>query len=171
MPYRNNDNSQHESLDRGSSQKPTILPTNRIARRNTNLRLSIIAAVNMHPQHILPRPLIEQHLRPLDNAVRSQIGTPRPARQQRPLISPPHQVRRRVAVDVLERGAAALVLADHVICSVDADHACAVGVEVFPVGLLLGAVVSISGRAIGDPVLEAQGYPYRCPGASRHDLQ
>lgn len=117
-------------------EAPQVLipPADRIARSNSHPGLPVVAAIHVHPQHVLPRLVVVNHLGPLHDAIRPQI--PRTlARQQRTRERPLHQVLRGVAVDVGEGVTAAFVLANHVVGAVLDDEARAVGLEVLAVGL------------------------------------
>lgn len=76
----------------------------------------------MHVQDVLLGRVVVDDLGPLDDAVRAQVAGAR-ARQQRADVRPLHQVRRRVAVDVLEGRPVRLVLADQVVRRPDLDGA------------------------------------------------
>lgn len=128
----------------------------------------------MHPQHILPRLIIEQHLRPLNNPIGAQVARPL-ARQQRANVGPLHEVGRRVAVDVGEGAAARFVLADEVVGAVFFDQAGAVRLEVFAVRLLLVRDLNrnfISILSVFDLMLEKQTKKtHSRPRPTRHNLQ
>jgi hypothetical protein len=117
-----------------TSSALTIPSAHRIASGDSDLGIAIVATVDVHPQHVLPGLVIVDDLGPLDDAVRSLIAATRP-RQQRALVLPPDEVIRRVAIDVDERRALALILADEVVCPVYADDTGPVGIEVFAIRL------------------------------------
>jgi hypothetical protein len=125
----------HDRQDnREKAGKLTVLATNLIPRRDPDLGIAIVAAIGVHPQDILARLVVVDDLWPLDDAVRTKI-TAGAARQQRPLVFPTHQVRRREAVNVGKGRPAGFVLTDQVVSAVHFDNAGAVRIEVFAVGL------------------------------------
>ncbi len=114
---------------------PTVFPADRIPRGDADLGLAVATAVDVHPEDVLARLVVEEDLGALDDAIGAEVAGALAARQQRALVRPPHEVRRREAVDVGEGRAALLVLADQVEGAVHADHAPAVRVEMLAVGL------------------------------------
>ena len=103
-----------------------VLAADGIAGGDGNPGLAVIAAVHVHPEDVLLGPVIVDDLGALDDAVWAEVAR-RGAGEQGADVGPLDQVGGGVAVDVAERVAAALVLADHVVGSVDLDEACAVG--------------------------------------------
>lgn len=87
------------------------LPANSIPSRDTDFRIAVVTAVNVHPKYVLLRGLVVNDLRALDDAVRSKIARAG-AREQSTFVFPFHEVLTGVAVDVLESRAVRLVFAD-----------------------------------------------------------
>ena len=69
----------------------TVFPADRIRRRHSNLGITVIAAIGMHPHDILARLVIVQYLGPLDDAVRAQVAASR-TREKSTLITPLHKI-------------------------------------------------------------------------------
>lgn len=75
--------------------------THRVPRGDADLGLAVVAAVDMHIQDVLLGRVVVNDLGPLDHTARPEIAGTR-LREQRADVRPFYQVRRRVAVDVLE---------------------------------------------------------------------
>jgi hypothetical protein len=106
----------------------------------------------MHPQHILARLVVVDHLGPLHHAVGPEVAGAG-SRQQGTNIRPLNEVLPkcvnqflqimtsryaylgRVAVDVLKAAAPRLVFADHVVHAINLNQARAMGLQRLAVGL------------------------------------
>ena len=88
-----------------------VLAAYGVARRNTNLGLTVTTTINVHPHDILVSGLVVNYFRSLNHAVWTCV-TRCCLRQESALIVPFDEVARGIAVDVDERRAIGLVFAD-----------------------------------------------------------
>ena len=117
------------SVCKGLLPKLTVFPADTIPSRHPNLRITVVPAIYMHPQCILLRLIVVDNLRPLNDAVGSEVAA-RCSTEKGSDVLPPHEVGARVAVYILEWGSICFVLADEVVGSVFGDYAGAVGLDV-----------------------------------------
>ena len=87
------------------------LATYAVADRDTCFRLAVIAAIDVHPQHVLLGGFVVDDLGALDNTIRTEV-TGAGAGEKGADEGPFHQVFTAVAVDVLEVCAVCFVFAD-----------------------------------------------------------
>lgn len=92
-----------------------VLAADRIAGSDTNASVLVVRGVDVEPQDVLARAVVLDDLGSLDDAVGAQVAGLLGAGDELSLKAPLDQIRGGVAVDGLERRAAGLLLADHVV--------------------------------------------------------
>lgn len=138
-----------------------VLPAHRVPGRHADLGLPVRGAVDVRPEDVLPGRRVVDDLGPLQHPVGPQVARRGGPREQGAHVGPRHQVRRGVAVDVLEGRAVRVVLPYQVVCAVELDDARAVGLDVLPgVGLRVAADTSVLRTAPGSPIgpISASGH-------------
>ena len=108
-----------------------VRPADGAARRDADFCLAVVAAVDVHVEHIFTGRVVVDDLGALDNAAGAQVAGTR-LREQRADVAPYHEVCRRVAVDLLERRPVCLILPDHIVGRSDLDDTRSMGLDMFP---------------------------------------